>query len=215
MIKFLLTIAIIFARNPRNYTLNSYVIVQSNHNDINLIAQESNAKVLGSMEMLQDHYILEIPKTLLSKKSISHPKAKFWEHQVFYKHLYKRQESGDILAIRNQLELRDPGFTKQWHLFNQETPHFDLNLTRVWAQNITGYGVTVGFIDDGIDHENPDLKDNFVCVWFNNSLWRGLGIIILTKNCRHLHKVMIPMERGVQVKVLLVSLILGIPSLNT
>ena len=27
---------------------------------------------------------------------------------------------------------------------------------------ITGKGVTVGILDDGIDHENPDLKENFV-----------------------------------------------------
>lgn len=48
-----------------------------------------------------------------------------------------------------------------------------MNITGVWTQGyiiwwslylgITGTGITVGFIDDGLDHENPDLKDNFVC----------------------------------------------------
>ena len=30
-----------------------------------------------------------------------------------------------------------------------------------YSIGITGSNVTVAFIDDGIDHENPDLKDNF------------------------------------------------------
>jgi kexin len=45
---------------------------------------------------------------------------------------------------------------------NSANKGFDLNVTGVWLQNITGTGITVGFMDDGIDHENPDLKDNFV-----------------------------------------------------
>jgi kexin len=45
---------------------------------------------------------------------------------------------------------------------NEESVGFDLNVTGVWSLGITGTNVTVAFMDDGIDHENPDLKDNFV-----------------------------------------------------
>ena len=72
--------------------------------------------------------------------------------------IYKRDKLSDI---RQKLNIQDPGFNEQWHLLNLVTPNFDLNVTGVWEQNITGRGVTVGFMDDGIDHENPDLKDNF------------------------------------------------------
>jgi kexin len=35
-------------------------------------------------------------------------------------------------------------------------------VTGVWEQGILGQNVTVAFMDDGVDHENPDLKENFV-----------------------------------------------------
>ena len=41
-----------------------------------------------------------------------------------------------------------------------------MNLTGVWLQNITGLGATIAFIDDGIDFNHPDLKDNCVSLQF-------------------------------------------------
>ncbi|XP_044065364.1 proprotein convertase subtilisin/kexin type 4-like isoform X4 [Siniperca chuatsi] len=38
---------------------------------------------------------------------------------------------------------------------------FDLNVMPVWSNNITGNGVVVSIIDDGVDHANKDLKKNF------------------------------------------------------
>ena len=63
--------------------------------------------------------------------------------------------------VRAALNITDPGFKEQWHLLNLVTTGFDLNVTGVWEQGVTGKGVTVGFMDDGIDHENADLKENF------------------------------------------------------
>ena len=37
----------------------------------------------------------------------------------------------------------------------------DLNISGLWLQNITGAGVTVAIVDDGIDYTHPDLSDNF------------------------------------------------------
>ena len=45
---------------------------------------------------------------------------------------------------------------------NKEQLLADLNVTGVWAQGITGHGITVNIIDDGIESTHPDLKDNFV-----------------------------------------------------
>jgi len=59
------------------------------------------------------------------------------------------------------LEIRDPIFEEQWHLFNVKTPGNDINVTGVWMQNITGKGVTACVVDDGLDYDSADLKDNF------------------------------------------------------
>lgn len=67
-----------------------------------------------------------------------------------------------IFKVANQFGIRDPTFPTQWHLVNDKRIGNDLNLTGVWAQNITGRGVTVALIDDGVDMHSPDLKENFV-----------------------------------------------------
>ncbi|KAM9352880.1 neuroendocrine convertase 1-like [Symphorus nematophorus] len=62
------------------------------------------------------------------------------------------------------LTFNDPLWPLQWELFAQgeyNSSGFDLNLMPVWSNNITGNGVVVSIIDDGVDHENNDLRKNF------------------------------------------------------
>ncbi|CAJ1061950.1 furin-like protease kpc-1 [Xyrichtys novacula] len=65
------------------------------------------------------------------------------------------------------LTFNDPLWPMQWELFAQgryNSSGFDLNVMPVWENNITGNGVVVSVIDDGIDHTNKDLKKNFEAV---------------------------------------------------
>ncbi|KAI8967014.1 peptidase S8/S53 domain-containing protein [Mycotypha africana] len=59
------------------------------------------------------------------------------------------------------LKIKDPWFPKQWHLINLENPGNDINVTGVWKQGITGKGVNVAILDDGLDYKSKDLADNF------------------------------------------------------
>ncbi|KAM9310501.1 neuroendocrine convertase 1-like isoform 2-T3 [Pholidichthys leucotaenia] len=62
------------------------------------------------------------------------------------------------------LTFNDPLWPIQWELFAQgefNISGLDLNVMPVWKNNITGSGVVVSIIDDGLDHTNMDLKKNF------------------------------------------------------
>nr|XP_046256264.1 proprotein convertase subtilisin/kexin type 4-like [Scatophagus argus] len=62
------------------------------------------------------------------------------------------------------LTFNDPLWPVQWELFSQgeyRSDGLDLNVMPVWSNNITGNGVVVSIIDDGVDHGNKDLKKNF------------------------------------------------------
>ncbi|KAF2132623.1 KEX1 protease precursor [Dothidotthia symphoricarpi CBS 119687] len=59
------------------------------------------------------------------------------------------------------LDIHDPIFEEQWHIFNVKTPGNDINVTNVWMQGFTGKGVTTCIVDDGLDYDSADLKDNF------------------------------------------------------
>lgn len=38
----------------------------------------------------------------------------------------------------------------------------DINVTGVWERNITGQGVTVVVVDDGVEHTHQDIQANYV-----------------------------------------------------
>lgn len=61
----------------------------------------------------------------------------------------------------NILGINDPLFEKQWHLINPNYPGHDVNVTGLWFNKITGKGVVAAIVDDGLDYESEDLKDNF------------------------------------------------------
>lgn len=44
---------------------------------------------------------------------------------------------------------------------NNKNRDMDINVTGVWSRNITGHGVTVAVVDDGVEWANPDLRDNY------------------------------------------------------
>ena len=88
------------------------------------------------------------------------------------KGLEKRQQEmewptpNDVaVSLRNQvatkLEIKDPIFYEQWHLYNTVQLGHDVNVTNVWTQGITGHNATVVMVDDGIDMYSDDLKDNY------------------------------------------------------
>ena len=69
--------------------------------------------------------------------------------------------NGTFLDPRIWQPITDPMYNVQWHLHNKQHKGSDVNVTGVWAQGITGYGVTVALIDDGLDYTNEDLYENF------------------------------------------------------
>jgi subtilisin-like proprotein convertase family protein len=79
---------------------------------------------------------------------------------------------GDIEIACPQLEKQqstkwipnDPKFGDQWHLLNtgqtSGTLAEDANLTGAW-QSYLGTGIEIAIVDDGLDHEHPDLTSNY------------------------------------------------------
>lgn len=53
-------------------------------------------------------------------------------------------------------------FPGQWHLNWLEHPDRDSQAQGAWNRNITGSGVTIGIVDDGLDTAHPDLAPNYV-----------------------------------------------------
>ncbi|AFY82417.1 SBBP repeat-containing protein [Oscillatoria acuminata] len=58
----------------------------------------------------------------------------------------------------------DPLFNQQWHLENTGqtggTAGVDANIITVWDE-ITGEGIKIAIVDDGVQHTHPDLSDRY------------------------------------------------------
>ncbi|HEX7897492.1 MAG TPA: Ig-like domain-containing protein [Planctomycetota bacterium] len=51
---------------------------------------------------------------------------------------------------------------RQWHLGNGAVPGVDVHLNAAWAREVTGNGVIIGIVDDGLERTHPDLAPNYV-----------------------------------------------------
>ena len=60
-------------------------------------------------------------------------------------------------SLNNPL-VNDPLYGCQWHLNNSDGE--DINVEAVWAEGISGEGVNIAVVDDGMDYTHADLRDN-------------------------------------------------------
>jgi len=65
----------------------------------------------------------------------------------------KRQNGGIIFT--------DPMFREQWYLNGGARNGADMNVVPAWRKGYTGKGVVVSILDDGIQHNHPDLAQNY------------------------------------------------------
>lgn len=72
------------------------------------------------------------------------------------------EDKTELLFAQGELGFADPILHQQWHLINTRQTDFELNVTGLWANGITGEGVKVAIIDDGLDLNSDDLAENFV-----------------------------------------------------
>jgi subtilisin family serine protease len=102
----------------------------------------------------------------LAENSLSPSNSDYFEFQVV------NAESNQSSSARIDIRFKsDPLYKYQWHLDNTGQTNFadnggtvgqDLNLDSVISDGHTGKGITVGVVDDGLDINHEDLKDNVV-----------------------------------------------------
>lgn len=100
-------------------------------------------------------------KSILSDESIQ--KAQVDLEKKFDRHenivWYSRQKI--VSRKKRRVKFKDPRFKEQWHLVNHVHQALDINVTGIWNRNVTGQGVTVAVVDDGLEWTNPDIQDNY------------------------------------------------------
>lgn len=57
------------------------------------------------------------------------------------------------------VQMNDPYWSKMWYLNRQDD--FTMNVEGAWREGVTGKGVAVTILDDGIEKDHPDLIRNY------------------------------------------------------
>ena len=59
----------------------------------------------------------------------------------------------------NMVDFKDPKWPRMWYLKRGKGQ--DMNIIPVWNQGLTGKGVVVTILDDGIEKNHPDIRNNY------------------------------------------------------
>uniref|UniRef100_A0A8C5QRK7 Proprotein convertase subtilisin/kexin type 7 n=1 Tax=Leptobrachium leishanense TaxID=445787 RepID=A0A8C5QRK7_9ANUR len=122
------------------------------------LSQSSGLENRGVIGELKDHYLFAYVGD-----ARCHGDARRKAHTLFTEHGHVRWYSEQKLLKRSKrsLHFNDPKYPQQWHLHNSDSPGMDINVTGVWERNVTGVGVTVVVVDDGVQHTIQDIQPNY------------------------------------------------------
>ncbi|XP_054529689.1 proprotein convertase subtilisin/kexin type 4 isoform X14 [Pan troglodytes] len=86
-----------------------------------------------------------------------------WGHRLHLKKNPKvqwfQQQTLQRRVKRSVVVPTDPWFSKQWYMNSEAQP--DLSILQAWSQGLSGQGIVVSVLDDGIEKDHPDLWANY------------------------------------------------------
>ncbi|XP_063432737.1 furin-like protease kpc-1 isoform X2 [Mytilus trossulus] len=113
-------------------------------------------------EIMPDYYTFQHRK--VAKRSVysssSYHKTLEQESNVHWleQQVIKKRVKRDIYFPHNY-EFNDPKWSRMWYL--SRGGGLDMNVKSAWEQGLTGKGVIVTILDDGIEKDHPDLMKNY------------------------------------------------------
>uniref|UniRef100_A0A2K6K9G5 Neuroendocrine convertase 1 n=2 Tax=Rhinopithecus TaxID=542827 RepID=A0A2K6K9G5_RHIBE len=133
------------------------------------IAEELGYDLLGQIGSLENHYLFKHKShPRRSRRSAFHITKRLsdddrviWAEQQYEKERAKRS------AVKDSAQnlFNDPMWNQQWYL--QDTrmtaalPKLDLHVIPVWQKGITGKGVVITVLDDGLEWNHTDIYANY------------------------------------------------------
>jgi subtilisin-like proprotein convertase family protein len=122
----------------------------------NVVAVRYGLVNLGQIGRLENFYLFAPPETGVqadTSRLRTAAEVVWLEQQVAY------QQSTRAAPT-------DPYFGDQWHLKNTGqaggAPGQDVNVLPAWNRNMTGAGIVIGVVDDGLQYTHPDLSSNYL-----------------------------------------------------
>ncbi|KYR03015.1 hypothetical protein DLAC_00503 [Tieghemostelium lacteum] len=143
-----------------------HYIVQSDDPTVDIQKILENTQGLRYLESISDeHHLVEIPPHLIDNLNLNNDSVKVVERQ-FQRYRFHR----DIMLWSLP---DDPLFPQQWHLHEKTFPFdqmsrdesidtpIDINVLPLYSQGLTGSGVIVAVVDDGLQWNHTEIIDAY------------------------------------------------------
>ncbi|XP_061116792.1 neuroendocrine convertase 1-like [Conger conger] len=154
----------------RQYTNEWAVEIPGGPEAAKTIARELGYDLVRQIGALENHYLLRHhnhpTRTRRSAdhitRQLSRDERVWWAEQQYEKQRGKRASLG--AGAVDQL-FDDPMWSQQWYLQDTRTspslPKLDLHVIPVWKKGITGKGVVITVLDDGLEWNHTDIYPNY------------------------------------------------------
>lgn len=112
----------------------------------------------------QEVALTRVKRTIMHDKQLELPIRTIEDDSVFFRFSKPSFQQRDNID-RVGPYFADPKFKDMWYLVNQGQSGgeegLDMNVAVAWENGLSGVGIVVCILDDGIDHTHPDLVHNF------------------------------------------------------
>lgn len=130
------------------------------------LAEFADLENRGQIGELAGHYLFALPPHRCNHSGLEEEtvlRIRTSIEALLAQHDSVRWHSEQKLLKRSKrsLHFNDPKYPFQWHLHNRRKRGMDINVTGVWERNVTGEGVTVVVVDDGVQYTIPDIQVNY------------------------------------------------------
>ena len=127
---------------------------QAEDMDVEEVAEEHGFAVRGQVGSLDKTFVFQEKEERRrgAFPQLSDSKHVEWVEQQVNKKRFTR--GGEV----DDFPFGDPKFGNQWHVNNEGK---DLNVAPLWKKGIRGASCQLAIVDDGLQHSNPDLTDNY------------------------------------------------------
>lgn len=126
------------------------------------VAKQAGLQNQGQIGELEGHYLLcSVRPDAESLGGIRKRSVRPADVLATHPHVLWYSKERVLSRSKRSLAFNDPNYPKQWHLHNRMNSGMDINVTGVWEHNITGQGVTVVVVDDGVEHTHKDIQLNY------------------------------------------------------
>ncbi|XP_019736960.1 neuroendocrine convertase 1 [Hippocampus comes] len=137
------------------------------------IARELDYQLVRQIGALKDHFLFRHRKhPRRMKRSATHVTRQLseddrvlWAEQQYEKRRSKRASIGQCRDCPADKLFDDPMWNQQWYLQDTRTssalPKLDLHVIPVWQKGITGRGVVITVLDDGLEWNHTDIYSNY------------------------------------------------------